>query len=121
MGKNNTLKVFYTFACLILAIGVISFAVSGTKEAALLGLLIGGAVSGINYLLLILMMKFLAANKAILAVPAYIIRLLLYLITAFFAVNLGDEAAITFSMSIIAIAFSLFIVYGLGGMREKEQ
>ena len=86
-----------------------------------MGLLAGSASSVVNYLLLGVMIRSLTSGKAFLAIQSYVIRVLLYLIASFLIVNLGKEAIITISMSIIAISLSIFIVYGIGAILRKDK
>ena len=126
MIVESTRKVLTTFICFVIAIGFISTAIiyqsSGMSAGAkgLTGLFVGAIACTINYLLLNLMLKLLSSSNYFMAVQAYLARMLIYLAASLLVVRLGMEATITFSAAIIAIAASLFVVFGLKAMKNNR-
>ena len=86
----------------------------------MVGLAIGAVSSVANYFALHLMMKFLTGGNPFLAVQCYMLRMLIYLGGAFLSVRQGIEGAATFGAAIIAISVAIFIVYGIGGLKNND-
>lgn len=120
MNLTKTQKVFSIYVALILIIGIVTFFMASVPGDALLGLLAGAISAGVNYFLLHLAMKFLMSSNWILAIQSYVARILIYLLAIVFSVKVGISAAASFGAAVVAISLSIFIVYGIGGLKSHD-
>lgn len=107
------------YAGYILTAGIISILAAGLKRELLLGLVIGAAAAMINYLLLNFAIPLIFGNPKILGIQLFILRYLIYLLTAYICVKLKGYAAVMYAVGIIGLSVAIFITYGIGGMKEQ--
>ena len=120
METSKTLKVFSTFAVIIAILAVIVLLTFSAKADALTGLFLGGVSSSINFFLLGLAVRTMTSGNLFLAVQAFVARLMIYVFAAFICVRLSFASIIMFACSIIGISLAVFIVYGMGGLKENK-
>ena len=116
----KTQKVLFTFAIIIIVVGLFSFLALSIEAEALIGLAAGAISAGLNYYLLHLAMIHLSKENMFLSLQLYIARILIYMIAVFCSVKLGLPAVIEFAAAIVSISLAIFIVYGIGGLKSED-
>ena len=93
--------------------------IAGFDFELILGLFIGATAALFNYFLLVLAIRMIVGRPKILGVQCYVLRLVVYLLTAYISVRIGNGTAIMFAVGVIGLSVAIFTIYGIGGMKEQ--
>ena len=117
MDKNK--KLVCVYAGYILLASMISILTGGLKSQLLLGLFIGSLTALINYFLLGFTVRMILGKLKILVVQFFILRYVLYLLTAYICMRIGNSTVIMYAVGAVGLSVAILITYGIGGMKEQ--
>lgn len=119
MKDKKSKKMIIAYGLYIIIVGFFNILLFGGGFKAILGLVLGFLIALSNYKLLgLTIQKFLGVSN-ILTIQLLFLRYLLYLLTAFLCMKLGNHAVIMYAAGILGLSIAVFITYGIGGMNEK--
>lgn len=93
--------------------------IAGWKPELFLGLFIGATAAIFNYFLLVFAIRMIVGKSKTFGVQFYIMRFLVYFLTAYASVRICNGATIMFAVGVIGLSVAIFITYGIGGMKEQ--
>ena len=113
------MSVAVIYSLYILTAGIVSFLFGGFDRNIILGLGVGFLVFWGNYQLLNLVIRKFLGRNHFLTVQTLFLRFILYAAVAYLCFRGGDVALLMFAVSAIGLSLTIFIVYGIGGVKNQ--